>query len=129
VAAREASPHRRGQLEAAVRGFSGKDVPFDAQIDGQGRLRKVRHQFTFAGGTPGGPDGTESGAAGGTGADADNDAGTKGGGGDGGDEGGEGDGRAGVAVASTTWFYAYGAPVEVVMPEPDDIYAGKIAPF
>ncbi|OEV09043.1 hypothetical protein AN218_24105 [Streptomyces nanshensis] len=108
-AARAASKHRRGELEAAARGFSERTVPFDAQIDGQGRLRKVRHRFTFAGGAPSGADGTRSGAAG--------------------QEGGEGDGREGVAVASTTWFYAYGAPVEVVMPEPDDIYAGEIAPF
>lgn len=111
AAARVASPHRRGELEAAVRGFSGEAVSFDAQIDGQGRLRKVRHRFTFAGGTPSGTDGTESGAAGEEG------------------DGGDGsDGHDGVTVASTTWFYAYGAPVEVVMPEPDDIYAGKIRP-
>ncbi|WP_314175090.1 hypothetical protein [Streptomyces winkii] len=111
AAARAASPHRRGQLEAAARGFSERSVPFDAQIDGQGRLRKVRHEFTFAGGTPSGRDGTESGRAGG--------------GRDGGDRGGVD----GIAVASTTWFYGYGAPVKVVMPEPDDIYAGEIAPF
>lgn len=103
AAARAASPRRRGQLESAARGFSETAVPFDAQIDGQGRLRKVRHQFTFAGGAPNGPDGTESGT--------------------GGDE------QRGVAVASTTWFFGYGAPVEVVMPEPDDIYTGEIAQF
>ncbi|WP_246530927.1 hypothetical protein [Streptomyces bathyalis] len=106
-AARAASPHRRGQLKAAAHGFSERTVPFDAQIDGQGRLRKVRHLFTFAGGAPGGRDGTESGS----GADA---------------AGGPDDG---VAVASTTWFHGYGAHVKVVMPEPEDIYAGKIAPF
>lgn len=107
AAARAASPHRRGQLAAAARGFSERAVPFDAQIDGQGRLRKVRHQFTFAGGAPTEPDdGTEPGG-----------------------DGDGGDGRAGVAVASTTWFYGYGIPVKVAMPEPDDIYAGEIAPF
>ena len=52
VAAREASPRWRAQLAAAADGFSGGVVPFDAQIDGQGRLRKVRHRFTFAGGAP-----------------------------------------------------------------------------
>ncbi|OEV27317.1 hypothetical protein AN219_23190 [Streptomyces nanshensis] len=120
AAARAASQHRRGQLESAARGFSEVAVPFDAQIDGQGRLRKVRHQFTFAGGAPSGPDGTRSGTGGGAA------AGAVGGGGHGGDAG---DDHGGVAVASTTWFYGYGAPVEVVMPEPDDIYAGEIAPF
>ncbi|MCH6161142.1 hypothetical protein [Streptomyces marispadix] len=118
AAAREASPRRRGELEAAARGFSHGTVPFDAQIDGQGRLRKVRHQFTFAGGAPSGTDGTKSQAAGGS---------------------GNGVGRGGrdrsdvrdneVAVAATTWFYGYGVPVKVAMPGPDDIYAGKIAPF
>jgi hypothetical protein len=118
AAAREASSRRRGELEAAARGFSHGTVPFDAQIDGQGRLRKVRHQFTFAGGASGGTEATESQAAGGSG--------------DGVGRGGRdrGDGRDNeVAVASTTWFYGYGVPVKVVMPGPDDIYAGKIAPF
>jgi hypothetical protein len=125
AAARAASPHRRGQLAAAARGFSEGTVPFDAQIDGQGRIRKVRHQFTFAGGAPSGPDGTESGDAG-----ADADAEGRGGNdGDGGDAGDGHHGHDGVAVASTTWFYGYGVPVKVVMPEPDDIYTGKIAPF
>nr|WP_240969424.1 hypothetical protein [Streptomyces sp. HNM0575] len=124
AAARETSPRRRGELAAAARGFAENTVPFDAWIDGQGRLRKVRHQFTFAGGGPGGTGGTRSGSAGGA------DAGRSGRGG--GDRGGGRDGRAareGVTVASTTWFYGYGVPVEVVMPEPDDIYAGEIAPF
>jgi hypothetical protein len=109
AAAREASSLRRGQLAAAARGFSDESVPFDAQIDGQGRLRKVRHRFTFAGGAPSGRERAEAGAA------DDARAG--------------GDGRGGVAVASTTWFYGYGVPVKVVMPDPDDIYAGEIAPF
>ncbi|SCK04912.1 hypothetical protein [Streptomyces sp. WMMB 322] len=107
AAARAASGHRREQLEAAAHGFPERVVPFDAQIDGQGRLRKVRHLFTFAGGAPGGREGTKPGS----GADAGSGAG------------------GGVAVSSTTWFYGYGVPVKVEMPEPDDIYAGKIAPF
>lgn len=102
-AARGASPHRRRELEAAARGFSEAAVPFDAQIDGQGRLRRVRHRFTFAGGAPSGTDGTKS--------------------------GGGAAGQGGFAVSSTTWFYGYGAPVEVVTPGPDDIYTGEIAPF
>lgn len=100
-AARAASPNWREQLAAAAEGFSGGSVPFDADIDGQGRLRKIRHQFTFAGGTRSGRAAEEPGAA----------------------------GDAGVTVSSTTWLYGFGTPVKVVMPEPDDIYSGKIAPF
>lgn len=101
AAARAASPHWRGQLTAAAKGFPRVTVPFDASVDGQGRLRRIRHQFTFAGGAQSRPAGTESG-----------------------DGGGEG-----VAVSSTTWFYGFGVPVRIAMPEPHDIYAGKIAPF
>lgn len=101
AAARSASPHWRGQLGAAAKGFSNASVPFDAYIDGQGRLRKVRHQFTFAGGGRSKPAGPESGGTGGR----------------------------GVAVLSTTWFHGFGVPVRVVMPESHDIYAGRIAPF
>lgn len=101
AAARGATPHWRDQLAAAAKGFSRSAVPFDAYIDGQGRLRKIRHEFTFSGGAQGKPGGTESGGSGGQ----------------------------EVAVSSTTWFYGFGVPVRVVMPEPSDIYAGKIAPF
>ena len=97
AAARSASPHWRGQLGAAAKGFSNASVPFDAFIDGQGRLRKVRHRFTFAGGGRSRPPG--------------------------------GTGAAGVVVSSTTWFHGFGVPVRVVMPDPHDIYAGRIAPF
>ncbi|UGY92857.1 hypothetical protein [Streptomyces gobiensis] len=86
VAAKEASPLSRMQLVAAAKGFSKKAVPFDAFLDGQGRLRKVRHEFVFR------------------------------------NEPGDG-----VEIASTVALYAFGAPVKVVMPEPGDIYAGKIA--
>ncbi|GGX33081.1 hypothetical protein [Streptomyces chryseus] len=47
-AARVASPHVRGALSAAAKGFAKDAVPFDAYLDDQGRLRKVRHRFDFA---------------------------------------------------------------------------------
>jgi hypothetical protein len=101
-AARAASPNWRDQLAAAAKGFPEGAVPFDAYVDGQGRLRKIRHRFTFA-------DGAQSRPA---------------------DAGSSRDGsERGVAVLSTTWFYGFGVPVRVAMPESRDIYAGKIAPF
>ncbi|WP_371097517.1 hypothetical protein [Streptomyces sanglieri] len=48
LAAREAAPGSRGVLAAAAKGFSKNTVPFDAYLDEQGRLRKVRHRFSFA---------------------------------------------------------------------------------
>ncbi|WP_030554366.1 hypothetical protein [Streptomyces exfoliatus] len=48
VAARAASPQLRGALAAAAKGFADDAVPFDAYLDGEGRLRKVRHQFSFS---------------------------------------------------------------------------------
>ncbi|MFF3991699.1 hypothetical protein ACFYX8_00100 [Streptomyces cyaneofuscatus] len=47
-AARTASPQSRGALSAAAKGFSKDAVPFDAYLDEEGRLRKVRHRFSFA---------------------------------------------------------------------------------
>ncbi|MFD3334885.1 hypothetical protein ACFWV1_19870 [Streptomyces sp. NPDC058700] len=47
-AARAASPQLRGALGAAAKGFVTDAVPFDAYLDGEGRLRKVRHQFGFS---------------------------------------------------------------------------------
>ncbi|MFF2653823.1 hypothetical protein [Streptomyces sp. NPDC058045] len=35
-------------LAAAAKGFSKAEVPFDVYLDGAGRLRKVRHRFSFA---------------------------------------------------------------------------------
>ncbi|MBW5483096.1 hypothetical protein [Streptomyces bambusae] len=46
-AARSASPQVRGALEAAAKGFSKDAVPFDAYLDEEGRLRKVRHRFSY----------------------------------------------------------------------------------
>ncbi|MFD7615904.1 hypothetical protein [Streptomyces sp. NPDC059802] len=48
LAAREAAPGSGGALAAAAKGFSTDTVPFDAYLDEQGRLRKVRHRFSFA---------------------------------------------------------------------------------
>ncbi|MFD9242406.1 hypothetical protein ACFV0D_10840 [Streptomyces sp. NPDC059556] len=47
-AARVAAPQLRGALAAAAKGFTTDTVPFDAYLDGEGRLRKVRHQFSFS---------------------------------------------------------------------------------
>ncbi|MFG2194739.1 hypothetical protein [Streptomyces sp. NPDC048639] len=46
-AADAATPHARGALAAAAKGFSEDAVPFDVYLDEQGRVRKVRHRFTF----------------------------------------------------------------------------------
>ncbi|MFG2600347.1 hypothetical protein [Streptomyces sp. NPDC048462] len=47
-AARQAPAPSRGALAAAAKGFRTDTVPFDAYLDEQGRLRKVRHRFSFA---------------------------------------------------------------------------------
>jgi hypothetical protein len=52
-AARIASPPVRAELAAAAKGFSVTRVPFDAYLDGDGRLRKVRQRFTFSNGGAG----------------------------------------------------------------------------
>jgi hypothetical protein len=46
-AAAAASPTMRGALAAAAKGFANDAVPFDAYLDAAGRLRKVRHQFSY----------------------------------------------------------------------------------
>ncbi|MEU3184719.1 hypothetical protein ABZ707_10960 [Streptomyces sp. NPDC006923] len=46
-AAKAAPPYARGALAAAARGFAEDTVPFDAYLDESGRLRKVRHQFSY----------------------------------------------------------------------------------
>ncbi|MET9899591.1 hypothetical protein [Streptomyces sp. NPDC006446] len=50
VAARDASRGQRPALRAAAKGFATTEVPFDAYLDDQGRLRKVRHRFSFVNG-------------------------------------------------------------------------------
>ncbi|MFI6338473.1 hypothetical protein [Streptomyces sp. NPDC050535] len=47
VAARSASKDNRDALRAAAKGFATARVPFDAYLDEEGRLRKVRHSFSF----------------------------------------------------------------------------------
>jgi hypothetical protein len=49
-AARAASAELRGALGAAAKGFSRRSFPFDVYLDDLGRVRKVRHQFTFVNG-------------------------------------------------------------------------------
>ncbi|MFI8896212.1 hypothetical protein [Streptomyces paradoxus] len=49
-AARRASDGNRDSLKAAARGFATADVPFDAYLDDEGRIRKVRHRFSFLNG-------------------------------------------------------------------------------
>ncbi|GGK19275.1 lipoprotein [Streptomyces camponoticapitis] len=46
-AAKRAAPYARGALASAARGFAEDAVPFDAYLDDEGRLRKVRHQFSY----------------------------------------------------------------------------------
>lgn len=46
-AAQSASSGVKEALQAAAKGFSEDSVPFDAYLDEQGRLRKVRHRFTY----------------------------------------------------------------------------------
>lgn len=87
VAAREASEGNSAALAAAAKGFATDEVPFDVYLDDDGRIRKVRHRFSFVNGQQ----------------------------------------KDAVAVASTTLLYDFGAPVDVRLPDGDDIYAGKIA--
>lgn len=86
-AARYASAGNRASLAAAAKGFATAEVPFDAYLDDQGRIRKLRQRFSFVNGRQ----------------------------------------KASVAVASTLLLYAFGTPVDVRLPAPADIYAGRIA--
>ncbi|MFH0521668.1 hypothetical protein ACHBTE_31355 [Streptomyces sp. M41] len=87
AAARGASGGNREALAAAAKGFATDQVPYDVYLDDAGRIRKVRHRFSFVNGQQ----------------------------------------KDAVAVASTTLLYDFGAPVDVRLPDGDDIYAGKIA--
>ncbi|MFD8233588.1 hypothetical protein ACFV20_17135 [Streptomyces sp. NPDC059696] len=49
-AARRASKGNEGPLKAAAEGFATAAVPFDAYLDDEGRIRKVRHRFSFLNG-------------------------------------------------------------------------------
>ncbi|MCX4763178.1 hypothetical protein OG562_19770 [Streptomyces sp. NBC_01275] len=50
VAAADASAGSRGSLRAAAKGFATARVPFDVYLDDAGRIRKVRHRFSFVNG-------------------------------------------------------------------------------
>ncbi|MFE9098843.1 hypothetical protein [Streptomyces sp. NPDC007264] len=50
LAARSASAGNRRPLRAAAKGFATAEVPFDAYLDDEGRVRKVRHRFSFVNG-------------------------------------------------------------------------------
>ena len=86
-AAERASAGNRGPLRAAAKGFAKAEVPFDAYLDDQGRIRKLRHRFSFVNGQQ----------------------------------------QDTVAVASMTLLYDFGVPVDVRLPDAEDIFAGKIA--
>ncbi|MEU9730934.1 hypothetical protein [Streptomyces sp. NPDC048002] len=86
-AAEHASEGSRDALAAAAKGFATALVPFDVYLDDEGRIRKIRHRFSFVNGQQEGP----------------------------------------VAVASTTLLFDFGVPVDVRLPEREDIYAGRIA--
>lgn len=47
AAAKAASKGVREPLAAAAKGFAKGEVPFDAYLDDQGRIRKIRHRFSF----------------------------------------------------------------------------------
>ncbi|GAA1045472.1 hypothetical protein [Streptomyces murinus] len=49
-AARHAPADVRKSLAAAAKGFATAQVPFDAYLDDQGRLRKLRQRFSFVNG-------------------------------------------------------------------------------
>ncbi|MFI5978134.1 hypothetical protein [Streptomyces sp. NPDC051452] len=49
-AARSASAEDRASLTAAAKGFATAEVPFDAYLDDQGRVRKLRQRFSFVNG-------------------------------------------------------------------------------
>ncbi|CAL9528130.1 hypothetical protein SUDANB105_03964 [Streptomyces sp. enrichment culture] len=50
-AAKKASPGGKASLEAAAKGFATSEVPFDVFLDDEGRVRKVRHRFSFVNGS------------------------------------------------------------------------------
>ncbi|WP_037678694.1 hypothetical protein [Streptomyces griseus] len=50
VAAKDASDSGRKSLAAAAEGFATARVPFDVYLDDEGRIRKVRHRFSFVNG-------------------------------------------------------------------------------
>ncbi|MFF1723860.1 hypothetical protein [Streptomyces sviceus] len=49
-AAKGAAGANEGVLAAAAKGFATAAVPFDVYLDDQGRIRKIRHRFSFVNG-------------------------------------------------------------------------------
>ncbi|MCX5056041.1 MULTISPECIES: hypothetical protein [unclassified Streptomyces] len=49
-AAKGASEGVRESLATAAKGFATAEVPFDVYLDDQGRIRKIRHRFSFVNG-------------------------------------------------------------------------------
>lgn len=135
-AAKAAAPGVSGPLQAAARGFTVTRVPFDAWLDGEGRLRQVSQRFTFSSGDAGaagdtsgtgGTSGTKGAAGAGKGAStaAAND-GTQGAT-HGSTQGTtQGTTKPNVTVVSTTRFDEFGVAVPVTMPRAADIWTGKI---
>ncbi|MEV5415840.1 hypothetical protein [Streptomyces albogriseolus] len=50
AASAAASEVNRGPLGAAAKGFATARVPFDVYLDDEGRIRKIRHRFSFVNG-------------------------------------------------------------------------------
>ncbi|AZP18796.1 hypothetical protein ACIGMX_43845 [Streptomyces aquilus] len=50
VAARDATDGNKASLGAAAKGFATARVPFDVYLDDDGRIRKIRHRFSFVNG-------------------------------------------------------------------------------
>ncbi|MFF5343035.1 hypothetical protein ACFY4H_20350 [Streptomyces althioticus] len=50
AASQAASEVNRGPLGAAAKGFATVRVPFDVYLDDEGRIRKIRHRFSFVNG-------------------------------------------------------------------------------
>ncbi|PWI16481.1 hypothetical protein DI272_21640 [Streptomyces sp. Act143] len=50
LAARDSSGANKASLGAAAKGFATAHVPFDAYLDDDGRIRKIRHRFSFVNG-------------------------------------------------------------------------------
>jgi len=101
AAARAASPASRQSLAAAAKGFAKDQVPFDVYLDDQGRIRKVRHRFSFVNANV-----DAKGAAAAPGKSGKREV---------------------VDVASTTLLYGFGVPANIELPDTRDIFAGKIA--
>ncbi|MEU6660354.1 hypothetical protein [Streptomyces sp. NPDC046821] len=114
AAARAASPASRASLAAAAKGFAKDQVPFDVYLDHEGRIRKLRHRFSFV---------NTKAASGGPADSAD-----RAGGADRAKKAKDGKNRKGVVVdvASTTLLYGFGVPAHIDLPDTKDIFAGKI---